>query len=74
MAAHSLHMKGLAVDISLPGRSLRKTYETARAMQMGGVGYYPDADFLHVDTGRVRSLGGIGIDRALLAVGPLSLE
>jgi len=24
------------------------------ALQMGGVGYYPDDDFVHVDTGAVR--------------------
>src|SRR5580765_6946620 len=40
VATHSLHMKGQATDISLPGRSLRKVYETALALQVGGVGYY----------------------------------
>jgi uncharacterized protein YcbK (DUF882 family) len=54
VATNSLHMKGFATDISLPGRPLRKVYETALAMQMGGVGYYPDSNFIHVDVGRVR--------------------
>lgn len=54
VATNSLHMKGQATDISLPGRPLRKLYETALAMRMGGVGYYPDSDFIHVDVGRVR--------------------
>jgi uncharacterized protein YcbK (DUF882 family) len=54
VATDSLHMKGLATDISLPGRPLRKLYETALALRMGGVGYYPDSDFIHVDVGRVR--------------------
>jgi uncharacterized protein YcbK (DUF882 family) len=44
----------LATDVSLPGRPLRRVYETALAMQMGGVGYYPDSNFIHVDVGRVR--------------------
>lgn len=60
VATHSLHMKGQAVDIALPGRSLESIHKTALALQMGGVGYYPDADFLHVDVGRVRQWVGLG--------------
>ena len=60
VATHSLHMKGQAVDIFLPGRSLHKIRDTALAMGMGGVGYYPAADFLHVDVGRVRRWVGLG--------------
>jgi uncharacterized protein YcbK (DUF882 family) len=60
VAAHSLHMKGEAVDITLPGRSLVQLRQTALAMQAGGVGYYPDADFLHVDIGRVRRWVSLG--------------
>src|SRR2546423_6560486 len=48
VAAHSLHMEGMAADISLPGQPLRKVHEAALAMQLGGVGYYPDDDFIHV--------------------------
>ena len=58
VATNSLHMKGQATDISLPGRSLRKLYETALAMKKGGVGYYPDSNFVHVDVGRVRRWEG----------------
>ncbi len=56
VAANSLHMKGMAADITLPGRALRKVFETALALRIGGVGYYPDPDddFVHVDVGRVR--------------------
>ena len=60
VAAHSLHMEGEAVDITLPGRSLDQVHRTALAMRAGGVGYYPDADFLHVDVGRVRQWVGLG--------------
>ena len=60
VAAHSLHMKGQAVDFSLPGRKLSLVHKTALAQQIGGVGYYPDADFLHVDTGPVRRWTGLG--------------
>jgi uncharacterized protein YcbK (DUF882 family) len=60
VAADSLHMKGMAADVTLPGRPLRKLYETALALRLGGVGYYPDPDddFLHVDVGRVRRWEG----------------
>ncbi len=54
VAVNSLHMKGQAADISLPGRPLHKLYETALALQIGGVGYYPVDAFVHVDVGRVR--------------------
>ena len=60
VAAHSLHMKGQAIDFDLPGRKLSLVHATALAQQVGGVGYYPDADFIHVDTGRVRRWTGLG--------------
>src|SRR6266700_3426478 len=44
VASNSLHMKGQAADITLPGRPLRTVYEAALAMRVGGVGYYPDDD------------------------------
>lgn len=60
VATHSLHMKGQAIDFDLPGRKLSLVHKTALAQQVGGIGYYPDADFLHVDTGRVRRWTGLG--------------
>jgi uncharacterized protein YcbK (DUF882 family) len=54
VANHSLHMEGKAVDIRLPDRSLALLRRSALAMQKGGVGYYPESNFVHVDTGRVR--------------------
>jgi uncharacterized protein YcbK (DUF882 family) len=57
VAAGSLHMSGMAIDIRLPGRSLRQVHQVALGMEAGGVGYYPRSDFVHVDTGRVRRWG-----------------
>ena len=54
VAAHSLHMQGMAIDIRLPDVALDRLHDTALAMQLGGVGYYPSLDFVHVDVGRVR--------------------
>jgi uncharacterized protein YcbK (DUF882 family) len=54
VAAHSLHMEGMAIDIRIPGRSLPDLRNAALALGQGGVGYYPVSDFVHVDVGRVR--------------------
>jgi len=57
VAAGSLHMSGMAIDIRVPGRSLRSVHRVALEMAAGGVGYYPRSDFVHVDTGNVRRWG-----------------
>ena len=54
VAKHSLHMDGKAIDIRLPGVPLADVQDAARGLQLGGVGYYPRSQFVHVDTGRVR--------------------
>jgi len=54
VAAKSLHMKGMAADICVAGRSLKQLHAAAVALRGGGVGYYPEEDFVHVDVGRVR--------------------
>ena len=54
VATDSLHMKGWAADVSLPDCELKDVHAAALALRLGGVGYYPDADFVHVDIGRVR--------------------
>lgn len=58
VAKKSLHMLGKAIDIRLPGRDLSDLRKTALGMKVGGVGYYPGSDFIHVDTGRVRQWQG----------------
>lgn len=54
VATHSLHMKAMALDFRVHGRSLEQLHRVAVAMRGGGVGYYPRSDFVHVDIGRVR--------------------
>ena len=54
VADNSLHTVGKAIDIRTPGRDLHKLHKVARALQGGGVGYYPESNFIHVDIGRVR--------------------
>jgi uncharacterized protein YcbK (DUF882 family) len=54
VARHSMHIEGRAADINVPDRQLSILQRVALALQFGGVGYYPQSDFVHVDTGRVR--------------------
>lgn len=54
VAENSLHIQGRAVDIRIPGVSHRHLHKAALAMRSGGVGYYPEEGFIHLDTGRVR--------------------
>ena len=58
VAKHSLHMEGKAIDIRITGFATRKLQQLALTDQRGGVGYYAKSDFVHVDTGRVRSWVG----------------
>jgi uncharacterized protein YcbK (DUF882 family) len=55
VAKASLHLEGRAIDVRLPGVALAELRDAALSLRAGGVGYYPDSDFVHVDTGRVRS-------------------
>jgi uncharacterized protein YcbK (DUF882 family) len=54
VASGSLHMIGKAIDIRVPGVQLGDLRAAARSLQLGGVGFYPSSNFVHVDTGRVR--------------------
>jgi uncharacterized protein YcbK (DUF882 family) len=57
VARHSMHIEGKAADINLPGRQLSILQRIALALRYGGVGYYPQSGFVHVDTGRIRRWG-----------------
>ena len=57
VARRSLHMGGKAIDVRLPGVALADLRDAAIALKAGGVGFYPREDFVHIDTGRVRSWG-----------------
>jgi uncharacterized protein YcbK (DUF882 family) len=54
VAEHSYHLSGQAIDIHLPGRDIRQIRNVAMAMRAGGVGYYPQEGFVHLDSGPVR--------------------
>lgn len=54
VADNSQHMYGRALDVSFHGK-LPEAMRAARAMQRGGVGWYPRSGFIHIDTGPVRN-------------------
>jgi uncharacterized protein YcbK (DUF882 family) len=54
VATRSLHMDGKAIDVRLADVPLARLRRAALARAGGGVGYYPESDFVHLDTGRVR--------------------
>jgi uncharacterized protein YcbK (DUF882 family) len=55
VAENSQHLYGRALDVHF-GDKLADAMKAARAMQRGGVGWYPHSGFMHIDTGPVRNL------------------
>jgi uncharacterized protein YcbK (DUF882 family) len=45
---------GKAIDVRLTDLDTAELREVALSLGRGGVGYYHESDFVHVDTGRVR--------------------
>ena len=55
VARNSYHIKGMAADLRLDGRSVRQISKAAEACKSGGVGSYSNSGFVHIDCGPVRS-------------------
>jgi uncharacterized protein YcbK (DUF882 family) len=55
VAKRSLHMQGRAIDVRFPKVPTKYLQQCAIASECGGVGYYPESNFVHIDTGRVRA-------------------
>lgn len=54
-AKKSLHMQGQAIDIRVPGLSTEKLRDIASCLPgSGGVGYYEQDGFVHIDVGSKR--------------------
>ncbi len=54
VARNSQHLLGTAIDVRLEDIPIAVLRDTALSMQRGGVGFYKQSDFVHIDTGRVR--------------------
>lgn len=55
VAKNSYHTRGQAIDIRMTSEPTPYIQRAALSLQSGGVGYYRSSDFVHVDTGPVRS-------------------
>lgn len=55
VARRSLHLEGKAIDVRIPDIPLADLQRAGFMLQGGGVGYYPDSNFVHLDVGRVRA-------------------
>jgi uncharacterized protein YcbK (DUF882 family) len=55
VAFNSLHIRGMAADLTAEGVTPRQIAQQARAIGAGGVGLYVAEHFVHVDTGPMRS-------------------
>ena len=54
VALKSQHVLGKAIDVRLTDVATSDLRNAALQLARGGVGYYPQSNFVHVDTGRVR--------------------
>ncbi|MBU1244070.1 DUF882 domain-containing protein [Myxococcota bacterium] len=54
VARNSLHTRGEALDVIVPGADLGLVSKFLRKLKKGGVGYYPGSEFVHMDVGPVR--------------------
>lgn len=55
VAQHSQHTEGRAMDIAIPTVPAARLREMGMLRQKGGVGYYPQSNFVHLDVGNVRA-------------------
>lgn len=63
VARNSLHTTGKALDISMDGFTdddIKRFISALSSEGVGGLKYYEDSNFIHVDTGQVRTWGNNG--------------
>ena len=58
VASRSYHLRGMAMDLRLKGRSVEQIRRAADSQKAGGVGAYANSRFVHVDSGPLRSWRG----------------
>ncbi|WP_428262956.1 DUF882 domain-containing protein [Haliangium sp.] len=58
VARNSQHTHGSAVDFRIPGVPVGALHAWARRQRLGGVGFYRQSGFIHMDTGPIRYWNG----------------
>lgn len=78
VANESLHMQGKAMDVHLDTVTEETVRDYAASLGLGGVGWYPQNDFVHVDLGPVRTWGTKETTRKFVGLsnntGPLEIR
>jgi uncharacterized protein YcbK (DUF882 family) len=54
VARDSEHPRGHALDFRIPAVKTKLLLRFVKSLHLGGVGYYPQSQFVHADVGRVR--------------------
>jgi uncharacterized protein YcbK (DUF882 family) len=54
VARDSQHPRGTAVDFRIPTVATRVLLRFVKSLHLGGVGYYPESQFVHADVGPIR--------------------
>jgi uncharacterized protein YcbK (DUF882 family) len=57
VAKSSYHVKAMATDVRLSSRSVSQMARAATAFRAGGVGRYSHNNFVHIDSGPIRTWG-----------------
>jgi len=55
VAKDSFHLSGRAIDVRLTSARTDKLRDAAIALRAGGVGFYAESNFVHIDTGAFRT-------------------
>jgi uncharacterized protein YcbK (DUF882 family) len=55
VARRSFHTQGKAIDIRIPSFETNVLCAEAINLNAGGVGYYAESDFIHLDCGPIRN-------------------
>jgi uncharacterized protein YcbK (DUF882 family) len=58
VARDSQHSHGHAVDFRIAGVATETLLSYVRSLRLGGAGYYPISEFVHADTGPIRTWEG----------------
>ena len=57
VAKKSYHVRGMAADLRMEGVSVAEIERAGKVLRAGGVGIYTKSNFVHLDSGPVRSWG-----------------
>jgi len=58
VASNSYHIKGMAADVRLKSRSVSQLTAAGKACKSGGIGRYNGSNFVHMDSGPIRTWRG----------------